>query len=100
MFADRKPDDAETLDLAVELRDGAVLGSWKIWFGPELFTRRESSILPQFVRYKVTVDLPDGTDVEREFDGTPGDHAMNGVRLADAAAAGEYRVHIFLHAQT
>ncbi|MEK6375291.1 MAG: hypothetical protein AABO58_21665 [Acidobacteriota bacterium] len=98
-FADRKPDDAETLELAVELRDGAVFGSWKIWFGPEVFTRRESGTLPQFVRYKVTVDLPDGTDVEREFDGTPGEHAMSAVRLADAGAAGEYRVHIFLHAQ-
>jgi len=98
-FADRKPDDAETLDVTVELRDGAVFGSWKIWFGSELFTRRQSSMLPQFVRYKVTVDLPDGTDVEREFDGTPGEHAMSDVRLAGAASGGEYRVHIFLHAQ-
>jgi hypothetical protein len=101
MFPDRKPDDAETLEMQFELRDGAVFGSWKIWFGPDIFTRRASATLslPQFVRYKVTVDLPDGTDVEREFDGTPGEHVMTGVRLAGAAAPGEYRVHVFLHAQ-
>jgi hypothetical protein len=98
-FADRKPDDAEILDLGVELHDGAVFGSWRVWFGADLFTRRESHLLPQFARYRVSVAMPGGGTVEQEFDATAGENAMRDVRLADAAMPGEYRVHLFIHAQ-
>jgi hypothetical protein len=102
-FIDRKPDDTEMIDWSVELRDGAVHGSWKIWFGHDLFVRNQagSSIvsLPQFAKYRVTTHLPGGEKIEREFDAVAGDNVMREVRLADANVSGEYSVDIFLHVQ-
>lgn len=100
--ADRAVDDAEVLDQSIELRDDAVYGSWRIWFGPELFVPREQTSLitiPQFARYTVTVETPSGQEIEKEFDGSPGEHVMDNVRLCDAREAGEYAVSIFIHVQ-
>ncbi len=102
-FVDRKPDDTELVDWSAELRDDAIYGTWRIWFGPDLFVpaQQTSTIvtLPVFARYTLTVRGPDGKEVEREFDATAGDNVMAGVRLADATLPGEYEVDVFLHVQ-
>lgn len=103
-FADRKGDGAEEIDWAVELRDGGVwLTSARIWFGPDLFIRREQSssliTLPVFARYTFTVRNPDGSEVEKQFDANAGDNVLMNHRLADAAAPGEYSVSLFIHVQ-
>jgi hypothetical protein len=102
-FVDRKSDDTEMIDWSVEMREGAVYGSWRIWFGPDLFVRGQQTStiisLPEFARYRITVRRPDGREIEREFDATAGENVMSDVRLADAAAPGEYNVSVFLHVQ-
>lgn len=101
-FAERAPDDAEVLDQEIELRDDALYGSWRIWFGPDLFTRREQTgliTIPQFARYTVTIETPSGQEIEKEFEGSPGEHVMQRVHLCDAREAGEYEVSIFIHVQ-
>lgn len=103
-FDDRGPEDAEEIEWSVELReDGVWLTSSRIWFGSELFVPREqaSSVItiPVFARYTYTVELPDGTEVEKQYDATAGENVRSEVRLADAEEPGEYQVSLFIHVQ-
>lgn len=103
-FLERKADKAEEIEWAVELRDDGVwLTSSRIWFGPDLFVRREqnSSIvtIPVFARYTYTVEMPDGSEVEKQFDASSGENMLANVRLADAAGTGKYEVSLFIHVQ-
>lgn len=97
---------AEEVDLhewSVELRDDVLYGNWKLWFGPDLFVRRETAAdviaLPWLARYEVTIRRPDGTKVEKQFDARPGENVMQDVVLSDAASSGTYTVSMFLHVQ-
>jgi hypothetical protein len=101
-LAKREWDDAEVLEHSVELRDDGVYGSWRIWFGPDVFTKREQNSIitvPQFARYTVTVETPSGQRIEKELEGTAGEHVMHDVRLCDAREPGEYSMSIFIHVQ-
>jgi hypothetical protein len=103
-FVDRKPDDTEDIDWAIELRDNAVwLVSSRIWFGHDLFANRTQSpsmvTVPVFARYTFTTKQPDGTETEKQFEATAGDNTLLDVRLADATANGEYQVSLFIHVQ-
>jgi len=92
-FAKRPQDDTELLDWSAALRDGNVVGEWRIWFGHDLFVQ------PQFARYEITVILPDGGSVKKELQASPGENVMRDVVLAPAIASGEYRVEVFMTAQ-
>lgn len=103
-FAARKPDDAETIEWAAELRpDGVWLTGARIWFGPELFAKREqpSSVitLPLFARYTFTVEHPDGTETEKQFDALAGDNVLPATKLAGVSGPGEVSVTLFIHVQ-
>jgi hypothetical protein len=79
------------------------LVSSRIWFGSELFVPREQGssmvTIPIFARYTYTVKMPDGTEVEKEFEATPGENALANVRLAGSQGPGEYSVSLFIHVQ-
>jgi hypothetical protein len=103
-FLERKPNDAEEIEWSVELHDDGVwLTSSRIWFGPELFVPHEQNAsivtIPVFAHYTFTVKKPDGSEVEKQFDGTSGENVLADVRLADDAGAGEYSVSLFIHVQ-
>lgn len=103
-FADREPENTDDLDWSVELRDGAVwLASSRLWFGPELFVKREQTsslvTVPVFARYTYTVKHPDGSETEKVFDATAGENVRTNVSLADAASSGTYSVSLFIHVQ-
>lgn len=103
-FADREPEETEDIDWSIELRDGAVwLVSSRVWFGPELFVKREQTstlvTVPVFARYTYTVKHPDGSDTEKVFDAVAGENVQSNVRLADATGSGTYSVSLFIHVQ-
>ena len=103
-FVDREPEGTDDIDWSIELRDGAIwLVSSRLWFGPELFVKREqtSSIVtvPVFARYTYTVKHPDGRETEKVFDAIAGENVRANVRLADATASGTYSVSLFIHVQ-
>jgi hypothetical protein len=101
-FVDRKNDDTEIIDWSAEARDGSIYGTWSIWFGPDLFNRVEATgpiTVPQFARYTITVNLPNGEKVVKEFEAQAGDNRVYSRRLADATLTGEYSIEIFLHVQ-
>lgn len=103
-FADRAPENTEDLDWAVEMRDGAIwLVSSRVWFGPELFVKREQKstmvTVPEFARYTFTVKHPDGSQTEKVFDAVAGENVRTNERLADAIASGTYSVSLFIHVQ-
>ena len=88
---ERKANDAEVIDWSIELRDGTIYGSWKLWFGPELL---KGATAPS---YSVTVHPPDGTaDVQAVFEARAGENAMRDVSLSPAGAPGDYRVELAL----
>lgn len=103
-FADRASAGTEDLDWSIELRDGAIwLVTSRIWFGPELFVKREqkSSLvsIPEFARYTYTVKHPDGSETEKVFDATAGENVRMNERLANASTSGTYSVSLFIHVQ-
>jgi len=102
-FLRRATDDSEIVAWSIELRDDGLYATWNFWFGDDLFVKREQSssviTIPQFAKYTVTIRRPDGTEVEKEFEATPGENTMRDVKLDDANAPGEYRVSIFMHVQ-
>lgn len=102
-FVEREPNDTEVIDWSVEIRDSAIYGSWRIWYGPELFSRGEQTsnivTIPQFAKYTFTVKTPGGNEIEVPFDASEGDNVQKDVFLAHAAAEGEYRVDLFMHVQ-
>lgn len=87
-FVERKSNDAEVIDWEIELRDGVVFGSWKLWFGSDLVRRGSTA------SYTITVIPPQGEAIQKVFDAKPGDNAMDNVSLAPAGVAGEYRVDL------
>lgn len=103
-FDSRGPEDAEEIAWSVELRESGVwLASSRIWFGSELFVPREQGssmiTIPLFARYTYTVEMPDGTEVEKEFEATAGENELENVRLAGSQGPGEYQVSLFIHVQ-
>ena len=95
-FIERKANDAEVIDWSIELRDGTIYGSWKLWFGPDLLKR--SDIVPS---YTVSVQPPDGTPpVPTLFDAKAGDVTVRDVNLGPASAPGNYRVDLSLVGRT
>lgn len=103
-FDERGPEDAQEIQWSVELReDGLWLTGSRLWFGAELFVPREqgSSVvtIPIFARYTYTVELPDGSEVEKAFDATAGENVLPEVRLSDAEEEGRYSVSLFIHVQ-
>jgi hypothetical protein len=102
-FPERESNDVDDIDWSVELRDDAIYGAWRIWFGPDVFVRGEPAsgiiTIPQFAKYTFTVTLPNGEEIEKEFEATPGDNVEMDVFLADATEPGEYRVDLFMHVQ-
>ncbi|HYI07675.1 MAG TPA: zinc ribbon domain-containing protein [Thermoanaerobaculia bacterium] len=102
-FPKRDPENTDVLDHSIEIRDRQLRGSWTIWFGHELFVKREqtSSVvtLPVFAKYEVTVKRPDGTKTEKEFEAMAGENVLSDVHLADVTIPGEYQVSIFIHVQ-
>lgn len=102
-FAKFRLDDMEIVEWSIEIRDNVLRGSWRFWYGGDLFTRGELTqtmvTLPQFAKYTLTITSPDGTEVEKEFDAFPGENATHDVELAPASAPGEYDVSVFMHVQ-
>jgi len=103
-FAKRPPDDCEVLDWSVEVRNGRLLGSWRLHFGDQLFQRSTSSAssivsMPVFARYTVTVYPPGSQPVPHQFDASPGENMRQDVNLGLVSARGSYRVEMFLHVQ-
>jgi hypothetical protein len=85
-FVDRDPKGFEVIDWSIELRDGAIFGSWKLWFGPATGGS-----------YTITVHPPaGGAEVTKEFTAKAGENAMSDVLLAEAVAPGDYRVDVSL----
>jgi hypothetical protein len=103
MAPDRGAEAMDLVSWSIEIRGGVLYGTWALWFGPDLFVRREPPpnviALPQLARYELTIRRPDGTKIEKEFDATPGENAMHDVVLSDAVLPGAYSVSMFLHVQ-
>ncbi|MGZ8830724.1 MAG: hypothetical protein ACXW2Q_10170, partial [Thermoanaerobaculia bacterium] len=103
-FLERGPAEAQEIEWTVDLRDDGVwLTSSRVWFGPDLFVSHEQTstivTIPVFAHYTFTVQKPDGSKVEKQFDGTSGENVLSYVKLADYAGAGEYEVSLFIHVQ-
>jgi hypothetical protein len=103
--SERGPEDVEISSWAIELREGSLYGSWRIFFGEELFeTDTESSsgiiTLPLFARYTVTVEgEPLAENIELAMEARPGENIQNNALLASGLGPGKYSADIFVHVQ-
>lgn len=102
-FAKFRSDDTEIVEWSIAIRDDVLRGSWRFWFGGDVFARGEQAsaivTVPQFAKYTLTIRAPGGSETEKEFNAFPGENVMNDVELAPAREPGEYTVSVFMHVQ-
>ena len=98
-------DGAKVVEATAELRGDKLYGSWKVYFGSEIFagsTSRQEGIItmPTFAKYRMTVSGGSlNQAVVKEYEATEGYNARNDQELASGLGPGKYKVEIFIHAQ-
>ncbi|HAH32409.1 MAG TPA: hypothetical protein DCL44_08870 [Elusimicrobia bacterium] len=103
------PEDKYSLmEWEIEMRGNSIVTSGKVYIGREIadgFTRPQKNDFraPTYARYEFTVTGPGlAKPVVKVFDALPraGTQPWNGIMLASGLTAGEYKVAIYINAQT
>ncbi len=98
-------DSAQVIDVTAEIKGDTLYGSWKVYFGSELFansaSRQEGVItMPTFVKYRMTVSGGSLTQaVVKEYAASEGYNTKNEQELASGLGPGKYRIEVFIHVQ-
>ena len=98
-------DDAKVVEATAELRGDTLYGSWKVYFGSELFSRsasRQEGVIsmPTFATYRMTVSGGSlAQPVVKEYEASEGYNTRNDQELASGLGPGKYKIEIFVHAQ-
>ncbi|MCG3205796.1 MAG: hypothetical protein KCHDKBKB_02519 [Elusimicrobia bacterium] len=105
-----EPDENRFLwrEVEFEFKDGRIYSSGHVYLGRDVvegFSRpqRNEPPFPMFARYRLRVK--GGTLIEPiekvvEVEHRPGDHTWNNLEIASGLGKGEYKVDLYLHAQT
>lgn len=98
-------DDAEVIRFSARTESSALLASWDIFFGQDLFSdnsgeQQGAITMPTFARYTLTVKGGSlSAPVEKVYDAESGENIEEDVELASSLEPGTYDVELFIHIQ-
>jgi hypothetical protein len=98
-------DRADLIAAEAEIRNHKLYGTWKLYFGSELFSggaKGQEGIItmPVFAKYRITISGGSLTNaVVKEFDAIEGYNERRDHELASGLGSGKYKVEIFVHVQ-